>query len=732
MKKLSYVYVIALMLITGAYFTIRTTHTNNSNNHSINVALVPCEGISIISANPATVADDGTVSFDVKFAEGYQYIATDNCSYNNGRLVFSGITHSKSIYYNPGRICNISINDTTNGTVTLLNQDKILSGDIVNVSIQPQEHYLVNQIFVNDTEFPIPADNKLSFTATEDCNVKVDFIGEDINFMTMSNGLGVVKFTGDNMDFHYGDTISLTCDYDTSKVKFLGWSIDNYLDEGGSIICDARDYTFTITDETIIYANFKNRSTFNIHIDSNGGSMAGSVDILDKSPNTYLNLPIDNGTITRKGYTLIGYNSEPDYSGAHYSLGAMYKVTSNDITLYAEWVANTPSEYFIFKDGAILGLNANAPSISTLCIPKTINGKKVRTIADGAFRSRPDITTLIVPNGVTNIGNAAFADCSLLSLMYLPETLTALAANAFDNCPALTHMRVLASLDRVFDYDYDSIMADKYMLLKNTPGKRIIVVGGSSVTFGLNSSLIDKRFKDYSVINFSCSYHNGILPLMDMLEANIHSGDIVIWAPEYYATTYGSDEPNRITNWQFLESNYDILEDLNLQRNTMLLPNYVPYLERKVSYLPGKHKNKDSTYVRSGINAYGDLIVARTNKGFYNPKLPTAELITDLGMSRYSECSRILTERGATCLFSFPPMSRGELSRDAIASGTADFTKALTSILNPDYCTIISKVSDYCFEPKYYYDNMYHLTLAGADIRTKQLIRDLELWGGAQ
>ena len=192
---------------------------------------------------------------------------------------------------------------------------------------------------------------------------------------------------------------------------------------------------------------------------------------------------------------------------------------------------------------------------------------------------------------------------------------------------------------------------------------------------------------------------------------------------------YAATEASYTTNWQFIESNYAILEDVDIRNTPVMFSKFVTYLSRKRDILPGKLKNTDSVYVRSGTNMYGDLTVYRKHKTEKSIALPSTGLITKAGMERYNSVCKELTEKGATCLFSFPPIHGGEGSRNYIDTSTKEFMNKLKESLDPNYCTVISKCSDYSFDVSLFYDNIYHLTLDGAKERTKVLIKDLEAYG---
>ena len=69
-------------------------------------------------------------------------------------------------------------------------------------------------------------------------------------------------------------------------------------------------------------------------------------------------------------------------------------------------------------------------------IPADINGVPVRKIADNAFKNT-NITSVVIPNTVTEIGWFAFAGCYTLESVTVPASVSIINYGAFDGCPYL-------------------------------------------------------------------------------------------------------------------------------------------------------------------------------------------------------------------------------------------------------------------------------------------------------
>ena len=61
-----------------------------------------------------------------------------------------------------------------------------------------------------------------------------------------------------------------------------------------------------------------------------------------------------------------------------------------------------------------------------------------KIICFGAFTGCDSLTSIILPEGITSIGNKAFSRCSGLTSITLPSSLTSIGSHAFDSCDGLT------------------------------------------------------------------------------------------------------------------------------------------------------------------------------------------------------------------------------------------------------------------------------------------------------
>lgn len=74
---------------------------------------------------------------------------------------------------------------------------------------------------------------------------------------------------------------------------------------------------------------------------------------------------------------------------------------------------------------------------SELTIPDTVEDQAVLALGDFCFRGCEELSTIILPYSLQEIGNNAFSDCSSLRAVYVPESVLQIGDSAFANCSAL-------------------------------------------------------------------------------------------------------------------------------------------------------------------------------------------------------------------------------------------------------------------------------------------------------
>ncbi len=87
--------------------------------------------------------------------------------------------------------------------------------------------------------------------------------------------------------------------------------------------------------------------------------------------------------------------------------------------------------------------------------------------------------------------------------------------------------------DQAFNDSVLGAIPDKNEMLDKTPSPKIIIIGGSSASFGFNSEKLAKAYH-MPVINTGLSRLLGLRFMVENVKPYIRQGDIVIFAGEYH------------------------------------------------------------------------------------------------------------------------------------------------------------------------------------------------------
>jgi hypothetical protein len=98
-------------------------------------------------------------------------------------------------------------------------------------------------------------------------------------------------------------------------------------------------------------------------------------------------------------------------------------------------------------EGAVIkGYKGRAPQVR---IPATIQGMPVKELGEGAFVGRVQITSVVIPDGVTTIGRSALAGQQKLTSITIPNTVTAIGDEVFGDCKALRSITIPNSVTSI-------------------------------------------------------------------------------------------------------------------------------------------------------------------------------------------------------------------------------------------------------------------------------------------
>ena len=117
-------------------------------------------------------------------------------------------------------------------------------------------------------------------------------------------------------------------------------------------------------------------------------------------------------------------------SSAFYNCSSLTSVYINDIAKWCKISFNGSISNPLFYAN---NLYLNNELITTLVVPDSVT-----SIGNAAFEGCSSLTSITIPDSVTSIGDDAFRGCSSLTSVTIPDSVTSIGIYAFDGCSSLT------------------------------------------------------------------------------------------------------------------------------------------------------------------------------------------------------------------------------------------------------------------------------------------------------
>ena len=290
-----------------------------------------------------------------------------------------------------------------------------------------------------------------------------------------------------------------------------------------------------------------------------------------------------------------------------------------------------------------------------------------------------------------------------------------------------------------YEKTYMGELKYKYERLSNTNGKRIVIIGGSAMAFGIDSELINNSFADYDVVNMGMYAAMGSRAILDLCLSKINEGDIIVFAPEQNSQTLslylGAD-----FCLQGCDGAFNMLPKFfTSEENAAKILAEIPLFsyEKAKYFFTGTTPQPDSIYRQSAFNEYGDIdtILPENimSSGYdintqisYNNDSIDSEFIEYL-----NNYSRKVASKNATLLFAYAPANESAVltTNEKDSDFAEDFLDRYHLFLNKSLdFAVIGDPHNSVLSPEWFYDTNYHLNSYGKKLYTRQLIRDLKAY----
>jgi hypothetical protein len=267
---------------------------------------------------------------------------------------------------------------------------------------------------------------------------------------------------------------------------------------------------------------------------------------------------------------------------------------------------------------------------------------------------------------------------------------------------------------------YAAASIDKRGRLGAARSPRLVLVGGSTVAFGMDSRVFEAA--GYHPVNMGHNRSLGLHFMLAQVESELREGDVVIVAPEYPILWGEGVDETIITH---LEHDPAGIRLLDLATGRRLCDAGLVWIARKLRCaLHQLSTDAPIRYSRHDFDAHGDFVRHRGRPPSNDPpaavKWPAGRLDISPRIQRLNEFHARCETVGAWCAFACPP-----IRVDSLRAGRSvldELEQQLDAAL--DMPVILSAEAS-AYPASAFHDAGDHLTEAGAVERSQQLLSRL-------
>ena len=537
---------------------------------------------------------------------------------------------------------------------------------------------------------------------------------------------------------------------------FFCWTEGGTLDNGGAVVSYAMDHSFYLTGDMHLYANFRERSSVLVRYHANGGRALRTSDATPEAMEAaarepvqdevywddfsldyflYPNTPGNLGYFEREGYTLVGYNTEPDNTGNYYNVGGKaFEDTDHVIELWCVWSEQSPEEDFVFSYSALYNgwmVDAYNGEDTDVSIPDAHENEPVVGVANGAFAGNETVNSIVFPPSLRIIADGACADMPELHYLVIYDSLDYISDASFQNDYGLYAVFFSAATNPRYTHFFNN-HAKKIELMnywKDSERPLMIILGGSSTTYAVDAQQLESLLdRDYLVLNCGSNGANLFNMTSDWAMRFMDEGDFLLQIIEYsfwqmggvqctWETFRSFESCYNVYSWSYAgkySKLFDSFHDFLSHRRGEAETTYEAYVSNLAGTV-GYYDNQGTLTVETKPNGSENFW---KNRSIYFGGNFLYDFMVDYSNYQYEK----LAERGIGCAMAFTPLNRNSLYSYQTDEAMEDFERYLRDNLN---VAIISDLQENILDPAIFFDDDYHLAAPARAEYTERLAADL-------
>ncbi len=174
-------------------------------------------------------------------------------------------------------------------------------------------------------------------------------------------------------------------------------------------------------------------------------------------------------------------------------------LVASDINSKAEKSKTLDYITYSISKGKVTITGCDTSISGTHVIPDTINGYRVASFNDSVFLGCEALTSIVIPNSITRLGNNTFKNCTSLESVTLGNGISNIGGDAFSGCTALTKIEIPNSVSIIYSSAFsgctnltdvvmgDSVTAIHASAFYGCSSLKSIKIGNSVTSIGVSA-----------------------------------------------------------------------------------------------------------------------------------------------------------------------------------------------------------------------------------------------------
>lgn len=263
---------------------------------------------------------------------------------------------------------------------------------------------------------------------------------------------------------------------------------------------------------------------------------------------------------------------------------------------------------------------------------------------------------------------------------------------------------------------------DKHERLSSLRSPKMVLVGGSNLPFGIMSQKLEEAM-GMPVVDMGLHAGLGMNYILSEVEDDIHNGDVVVVSLEYHhflsKSMFNGED---VLVALLFDVNRDCLRYVKPKQWVALLPNICLYASKKIlNITPKVEDGFEDLFTRESFNEFGDEVahygLPSTVHSGEEPAL--SKSVYKKSIKRLAKFRDFVESKGATFVLVACPYPESQYNLDEEPIGHIEYemlTEGLSFSIEPKDCV---------FPDSLMFNSFFHLSEAGAEIRTWQLVEVL-------